>query len=191
VPTTTKIVVDACVLSSAGRSEHPVSSRSRAFLQAVLDDPSIECPVCPKLLVEWNKHITSSFSVAWRKKMVDLRRLHFSGTRPLADVRTELQAFASPDERDAALKDVHLIELAFWTDEKVIFSNEKGCRGLFHAVALKWAPLRAVAWLSPVDQPNATFVFLRTATLGEDRFYLGMLQEPAAGREVKDLDEPA
>lgn len=79
-----------------------------------------------------------------RKKIVR------SETPPNDALRTGIRTSSlTPEEREAALKDVHLIEAALAADHTVI-SNDETARSLFRSITQEVGLLKMVVWVNPV-----------------------------------------
>src|SRR3954452_22881963 len=114
------IVIDASVAQSAGSGEKPnkFSLPSRATLKTV--------EVCHKIVFsadcfkEWDRH-EREFARAWRRRMVAKKQVIFLGKTENVELRESLVATAKHErQREAILKDAHLVEAALQTDQIVI-----------------------------------------------------------------------
>lgn len=154
------LVIDASIAHAAGTLEarHPTAERCRDFLIAVRG-------VCHHMAwsraikAEWDKH-ESLFATQWRVTMMNLRKL-----RPVQDEQSDelRQAIEghSKDENVTALmlKDAHLLEAAFATDQRVA-SLDDTVRGHFRRLAAALDALRPVMWVNPAVEEEQAIEWL-------------------------------
>src|SRR5262245_5870582 len=116
-----RLVVDASVTRSAGpeHATHPQAKQCRDVLKTILG-VCHRVVVSPMVLREWNVHM-SGFAKRWRLQMEirsKILRLDAASLDPIDDaVVEEIDNF---NDRQAALKDVHLVEAALAADRVVI-----------------------------------------------------------------------
>lgn len=138
------LVIDACVLRSAGTTDHPRSRSCRNFLMGVLEICH-RVAVSEKLLAEWNMH-QSRFSAIWRGSMARRGKPEILISRVNTDL--DIRCF-SPAHKNAIKKDLHLIETAFAADHVVVTGDGK-LRTALGSTEQGRALLRGIRWLNPV-----------------------------------------
>lgn len=148
--TSKNLVIDADVArASGGRgATHSTAMASRNFLQAVL-------MICHKVVMtaaiqeEWNKH-QSSFARKWRRSMVAKRKLVVLNAFEQLDIRQQIESLSiSNNNKEAMLKDFHLIEAALASGCRVVSLDDE-VKNLFSATINNLLDLRAVLWVNPV-----------------------------------------
>lgn len=165
---THEVVIDADVMRSAGESEHPVSSSSRQALVKIREGGH-RMVSCEPLREEYKKH-AGLFARKWQASMIARKQVTRWAYAPDVGLRTRLSAAFPADateQRDATLKDAHLLEAAGATGQRIV-SRDQNAKGLFQSVcsslhqygALWWAdltssPERVLAWLDS-GLPNAS-----------------------------------
>lgn len=142
-------VIDADIAMSAGESKHPISSTSRKLLEEVSKSDGYVC-YCKELSDEWKKH-NSYYAKLWRTSMVAKRRQKMLVIEN--EARDFLLEMDKSKERDAAIKDSHLIDLAIKAD-KVIFSNDKKAKAAFSNLLDKRSNFKGIYWISPSENIN-------------------------------------
>jgi hypothetical protein len=159
------LVVDASVVRAAGESEHPVSSANREFLNSVLE-LCHRVAMTPQIGAEWRRHqskVTGRWRVAMyaRKKIV---RLEAPGN---PELRSRLTHGHRSADRDAILKDAHLIEACLKAD-RIVASLDENARALFQA-----DELNAVTWVNPVSERTRIQAWLEQGAPPVDEWQLG------------------
>jgi hypothetical protein len=152
------LVIDASIAQAAGESRHPVSSASRAFLEAVLR-------ICHKLVLtaelseEWKSH-ASLFTRRWQRSMDARKKVIRVGSVKDNELRGEIELAAPSDaKRYEMLKDTHLIEAALRVAAPII-SADDFARNLFKAATLKVGRLRQVVWANPAKPDEYVLTWL-------------------------------
>ena len=155
-----RLVVDACVLQSAGTTEAPCSQACRLTLLAITGADHV-LHYDSILEEEWRNH-TSTFSRKWRAMMLSRRRLEFVKTlKSTSGLRRAVTThLADHSAHKAALKDVHLVALALQADESIL-SRDGTARGLFATISEGETRLRKLLWIDPTQQPNEALAWLR------------------------------
>jgi len=156
-----RLVVDACVVQSAGAEDatSPVSRNCRDVLKAIYDICH-RVVLTPDLDGEWRRHM-SGFARKWRRWMKSKRKVE-----PLEDptddrLRREVEhAAPSRAKARAMLKDMHLVEAALATDN-VVVSSETNARRLFAAASSYIPRLANVMWVDPSEDPEGVLDWLR------------------------------
>jgi hypothetical protein len=159
------LVVDASVVRAAGENEHPVSSANRDFLNAVLE-------ICHRVAMtvqigdEWRRH-QSKVTRRWRVAMYARKKIVLLQMPGNPDLRLRLTQGHDPVERDAILKDAHLIEAALSAD-RIVASLDENARVLFKA-----AELNVVTWVNPVSERTRIRAWLEEGARPVDEWKLG------------------
>jgi hypothetical protein len=161
------IVVDASIARAAGETEHPISRRSREFLEAVRAGP-LFLVMGDELLAEWKRH-RSLFARRWltamhaRKRVTrleaiadpPLRQGLHACARRRAGTETEADAWSA-----AMLKDCHLIEASVAADKAPVAAHDEKVRSHFHACASAVPVLRDLVWVNPTKQAEQPLEWL-------------------------------
>ena len=138
------LVVDACVLRSAGETVHPVSSTCRVCLEKIRT-------ICHKVIVtndlkeEWNKH-KSRFSSLWLVSMA--ARKKYLVNNELPDVDIDFSTFSKKSE-SAVRKDIHLVEAAYAAD-KIIVTLDTSFESALKETSEGESIHGSLTWINPV-----------------------------------------
>lgn len=143
------LVVDTCVLKSAGLSGKHTPSECRAVLEEIKNN-SISVSVCDILLAEWKRH-KSRYSSTWlvamySRKLID-RINTFTGKS--RSVENAISRLIEPEKSDA-YKDIHLLKVAVDCGYCVV-SNERRCRAAFHKASIHCQEISRVSWIFPSE----------------------------------------
>lgn len=144
------LVIDASVARASGGTEatHPTSVVTRDFLLAVLTICH-KVVMTPAILDEWNQH-QSGFARKWRRSMVARKKLIPLDVEERQDLRQQVELEkVTQEQKNAMLKDCHLVEAAIYTDRRVI-SLDDTARKLFVGLSDNFAELQNVLWVNPV-----------------------------------------
>jgi hypothetical protein len=161
-----RLVIDASVLRASGESVHPVSRACREFLEHVRDICH-RAVVTEAILNEWRRH-QSKFASRWRLSMYASRKIVKIQIAPDRSMRRRLQRQGlTLAEKDAMLKDVHLIEAALAAD-KIVASLDDEARRLFNV-----AELNTVVWVNPVAHHEDCLTWLADGAEPAERWLLG------------------
>ncbi len=166
-----RIVIDASIARSAGKTEHPVSRSCREFLEQVLNICH-HVVMTPAIRKEWKKH-RSRFAATWLASMTARRKVCV--VSPEADVSVvEKLKRAQVTEKDEAviLKDVLLVEAALATDSTVASLDEE-VRSLLKGFSDQWGRIRTVAWVNPTKENDRACAWLGSGALPEKARMLG------------------
>jgi hypothetical protein len=145
-----KVVVDACIARSSGFREIPASENSRNFLEMLRETDHLVA-FNKDLSDEWNRH-QSSFARKWRLTMVAKRKVVFVESFENMRLRDSLsRAVIQKKKLQAAMKDIHLVELALQTD-KFIISGDNEVRLIFWDSSEKIPLLKDIIWFNPIEQ---------------------------------------
>jgi hypothetical protein len=143
------IVIDADIARAVGFSEHPVSSTSRALLEALMASKDIGIAFNRTLLDEWKKH-QSTFARTWLSSMIAKRRFHLIKTVPGVAEGVVQSAPITDVQKKIAAKDAHLIDIAL-ASGKFIASNDKTARAVFCLVSGNTPLFHGIIWAVPID----------------------------------------
>lgn len=170
-----RLVIDASVAQSAGdlSAQHPVSTRCRDFLKAVLEICH-HLVMTPEIDEEWKKH-ASRFARTWRVEMFVKEKVDWARVFPQTELRAKVCDETAEDQRCIMLKDWHLIEAAMATD-RIIVSRDDTARGLFSGVSKTVGEIRKVIWVNPVEELDPCS-WLEKGASAEDRRMLGKAGE--------------
>jgi hypothetical protein len=168
-PRSQSLVIDASVARAAGPEDavHPTAKRCRDFLLAVLS-------ICHRAVFtqaiadEWKKH-QSGFAKQWRLSMFARKKIDRLDVPEDVAFRDQLtQATTKDKDRNAMLKDSHLIEAALLSEMRIVALDEI-VRGHFRAAAASIGRLKEVCWVNP-DKPDETPVDWLQAGAPADNF---------------------
>lgn len=144
-----RLVVDASILRAAGgeQATFPLSKTCRDVLLAILE--VCHHAVLNRMIGEkWRKHC-SRFARTWRVSMEARKKIHRLDETAETGLRSLLtQAIQNPRQRDAALKDAHLVEAAIDADH-IVLSLDDTVRGILSSVTSHIGILRNVMWANP------------------------------------------
>lgn len=144
------LVIDACVARSAGEtSAYPASVQCRQCLLAIRDHKHYVVTT-QSIKEEWRKH-ASTFSRRWLVNMTATKRVRVLDSKeiqPIAGLVDYLAQKNSKSDLEAVFKDIHLLEAASMTENRVISSDNKMAEILSNT-ALEIAALRAILWANP------------------------------------------
>ncbi len=157
------LVIDASVARASGgeAATHTTSKDARDFLQAVLSICH-KVVMTPAICAEWDKH-QSRFALKWRRSMVARKKLIKLNVEERPDLRqqVELENIVQT-QKDALLKDCHLIEAAINTDRRII-SLDDAARRLFVKLSLSVTDIQDVLWVNPALDPEQVIAWLQGA----------------------------
>ena len=138
-------LIDANVVRSAGDAPHDSSRSCRRFLETVLG-VGHHVVMNSDIWAEWRSHL-SRYSMVWYRMMEEEDRVHSDDAVPDERLRKQI-GDAVPDRRQAAEKDVHLIEAALRTDSLVASQDERA-RRIFRDASGSVRELRPIVWVNP------------------------------------------
>ena len=142
------LVIDTCVVRSAGETNHPVSSACRNYLKAVLDICH-HVALSERISEEWRRH-QSGYARKWRCAMYARKKVDDVGS---VNTELDLQNFG-PRQQKAIAKDLFLLEAALAADKEIV-----SCDQALHDALGSTAPgmhLRdRITWRNPVTDGTA------------------------------------
>ena len=144
-----RIVVDASVARASGGEDaiFPISKQCRDFLLA-LKRICHTLVVTPEIQEEWKRH-QSGFARRWMRTMYARRKVCRIDSVTDAPLRTKLSTVpCGRAQREAMLKDCHLVEAAMATDWAVV-SLDDAMRNLLREASGRVGEIRAVIWVNP------------------------------------------
>lgn len=168
-----RLVIDACVLRAAGGegATFPLSKHCRDALMATLE--VCHRAVESEALREERKKHESSFARQWRTAMVARKKLLLLEVPADEALRGEVEAAAATDrDREAMLKDMHLVEAARATDG-IVLSSDETARGLFAQASQRARGLKAIVWVNPGQEGERTRAWLEAGAPAEKGYRLG------------------
>ena len=163
------LVIDASVAQAAGPqgATHPTAKHCRDFL-LVAGDVCHRLVFTPAVEEEWNEH-QSGFARRWRRSMFARKKVDRVEAPTDETFRGQLeQATTAEKQKEAMLKDAHLIEAARATGLRVAALDD-AVRELFQGAALSVAALRQVCWINPANQNELPLEWLQSGAPA-DRF---------------------
>src|SRR5438132_4366716 len=143
------LVIDASVAraSGGGNAVFPTSKHCRDFLQAT-EDICHHAVITKGMKVEWDNH-QSRFARRWQRSMMAKRKLHIIDVVSDAGLRERISRVAAKaQDRDAMLKDAHLLEAAI-THDRIVISLDESARVLFIAAAVSVGEIKRILWANP------------------------------------------
>lgn len=143
----TELVIDACILRSAGYGTDDMSRSSRELLETVLD---ADCYVATSvdLEKEWMKH-AGKIALAWMAAMESKGKiLHVVVAGGMESGLLAAIDRLNESHRRCAGKDVHLILLSLQAFALIV-SHEKASRGVFSSLSHTFDSLADVYWVYP------------------------------------------
>lgn len=168
-----RLVIDPSVARAAGGTEatFPTSMHCRDFLETV-EVTSHHVVMTPDIFAEWKAHQTGPAFI-WQRTMVAKKRIVFLKITPNARLRRKIEnASASERDREAMLKDIHLVEAALETDRTVI-SLDETARKLFASTSMGVHELRTVVWVNPDKTEECAVLWLENGAKPERKRQLG------------------
>jgi hypothetical protein len=154
------LVIDASVARASGGKDatHQTSIVTRNLLQSVLTICH-KAVMTPAIRDEWNQH-QSNFARKWRRSMVARGKLVAVNVGERRDIREQVEAEnITPEQKNAMLKDCHLIEAAISTDKRII-SLDDTARNLFVGLSEGIADMQDILWVNPVSDTEKVMTWL-------------------------------
>lgn len=151
LPLNQLLVVDACVLRSAGDTPHPHSVHCAQLLDAILDSGQ-GVATCAELTAEWDRH-ACDYAQQWRLAMQahgQLVPIDIAPGRQRLTVQINALPGLSPTHRAALSKDAHLLVAALETGRMLLTGDTR----LKKLAAKRLAP--GVQWLIVHQQDSNT-----------------------------------
>jgi hypothetical protein len=168
-----RLVIDASVARAAGGEEatFPTSKYCRDLLTVTLT-------TCHRVVMtqaireEWNEH-QSNFARRWRVSMEARKKVHREEDPARDELREKVkEAVAADKDRDAILKDIHLVEAALRTD-LIVISLDDRVRGLLSGVSRTVGELRRLLWANPAIGAEDAIAWLGKGAKAEKGRELG------------------
>ena len=157
------LVIDASVAKASGGDEATCSTaiKTRDFLLAVRRICH-KVVMTPAIQAEWNRH-QSGFARAWRSSMVARGKLTARNVEERQDIRQQVESEnITQKQKNAMLKDCHLIEAAISTDRRII-SLDDAARKLFVGLSHNVTDIQEVLWVNPVSDAEQVIAWLEGA----------------------------
>ena len=99
------------------------------------------------ILQEWRLH-RSRYSRKWLTRMHGKKRVHGDDAPRAEKLRTRIVSAVPDNRKQAAEKDVHLIEAALGTD-RLVASGDETARGIFRSASESVHELKPIVWVNP------------------------------------------
>jgi hypothetical protein len=172
-----KLVIDASIARAAGgKSAIQAQSKDcRDCLQAMLEHRH-KMVMSAELKAEWDKH-QSRFAKTWRSQMLARRRfvalqtpLNASLIKTISDCIDEVTE--TIPQREAGMKDIHLLEAALLSDQRVLSLDDNTARKIFARVAQKLPDMTQLIWVNPVNPDEQAMRWLELGALEDPSRYL-------------------
>ena len=166
-----RIVIDASIARSAGKTDHPVSKSCREFLEQVRQICH-HVVMTPDIRKEWKEH-RSGFTATWLASMTAKKKV--CTVSPAKDVSVDeklKQAPLTKKEAAAIDKDLRLVEAALATDSTVASLDEE-VRALLRGFSQHWGRIKSVAWVNPARVEDRTAAWLASGALPRKAQLLG------------------
>ena len=166
------IVIDADIMRSAGKSEHPHSSNARKVLDAIWDAGHTMVQ-CAPLKVEHVRH-QGRYASLWRTKMVSRKRWTHWNYVADKELRTILVAALPAGSRAKdreVLKDAHLLEAAAATGYRIV-SKDATARNLFRLACPNLGVHKSILWGDLTGAPAKVIQWVEDGCAERDDFKL-------------------
>ncbi len=155
-----KWVIDADIVRSAGKSEHPRSKSCRLFLQEIKNQENCYLCMDSTLSLEWHKH-KSVFSIRWYASMVAKKRIIHIKESPFSfEEKIKNSDNLTKNQKKAALKDVHLINIATKCNKKIA-SGDDTAKNIYIILSNNNTELKKIIWLNPIIEHEAVISYLK------------------------------
>ena len=145
-----KVVIDANIAFSSGKTEHPVSKACREALDNIAKN-NHHFVLCKTLLAEWKRH-QSNYAAKWLASMFARRQVELITH---GDQSKEKIISSKVEERykNAALKDSHLVDAAC-VRGRFITSSDDRAREAFAAIPELKSIGKVITWINPVTESD-------------------------------------
>jgi hypothetical protein len=154
-----RLVVDTDVTSSAGKSEAPRSKNCRTTLETIRDEGH-SIVMTDDINDEWRRH-RSKYALHWLTSMYARKKVSWVDISPSDKLRSIISTTSDIEsKRQAMEKDVHLLEAALVTDQKVL-SLDDTVRNLFSNLCSRYNPIKVISWLNPDTQNERVIQWLK------------------------------
>ena len=104
--------------------------------------------------------------------MYGRRQVHRHDAEHDEKLRTRIVSAVSDNRKQAAEKDVHLIEAALGTD-RLVASQDERARGIFREASRGVRELKPIVWVNPTLPADDPIGWLRNGAPSEERRQLG------------------
>ncbi|HEX2568255.1 MAG TPA: hypothetical protein VH877_01770 [Polyangia bacterium] len=173
--TSRDVVVDASVARAAGSkgAEFPTSKYCREVLETILH-------VCHHVVMgealreEWKRNESQSSRVFLREMYGRGKVIQEHEAVPEAPrIRRTIERLCEEDEAEAILKDFHLLEAA-WASDELILSLDEKARRLLVPLVERLPRLGRLTWVNPAQEGAGTIDWLIQGAPEEAGRYLGV-----------------
>ena len=166
------VVVDADVLRAAGSTEHPTSRLARQALEAIRSG-NHRLVLCRPLQQEYQRH-ASLFAERWRANMVarkQLQRWDHVEDSALRKLLVDALPDDAPGQHKAVLKDVHLLEAAVATGQRIVSKDAKA-KALFQKACPNLKKHGRLLWGDLTEQPEGTIEWIKQGCKDDPALHL-------------------
>lgn len=172
----TYLVIDACVAKNAGpTSEIPSSKATRDLLDIIYKCDQYSFVISKEIKDEWNKHQTD-YSRRWRVLMTSRKRIFPLKDTLNSSIRENIEITSlSVKKRREMIKDVHLIEAAILTHNRIISSDDKA-RFNFSDLSNNVGEIRSITWVNPINNEEVPIEWIQNGAPCEEKRKLGFKQ---------------
>jgi hypothetical protein len=174
-----RLVIDTDIARSASQSDDPLAKACSDALETVRHHQH-QLVVSPAVWEEWKKH-RSGYAANWLRTMLARKLVVWltDVTDPQLRVRLT-KAVTKPKDREAMLKDTHLLEAALSTDERILSRNDAQ-RDQFAEVCDQIKEIEAVMWLNPVTHSEPCLDWLKEGAPDDNAHTLKQHRSRLAG----------
>jgi len=161
-----RLVIDASVATSSGeRGERGVMCKS--FLLVMIDETAHRLVMTREIGAKWDIH-SHPFARRWRRSMNAKRRVDRPSFDPDLYLRQKIARSSASEKSLAAMeKDIHLIEAAKATDNRIV-SMDDTARRLFSSASASIGELGEIIWVNPANEPETPIQWLKEGAPNED-----------------------
>lgn len=161
-----RLVIDTDVVSAASSAGSERAGACKNFLDT-MHATFHRVVLTEKLFNEWKEH-QSRYSSQWLKNMYAKRQVDHDITLPPPEELEQRVCPAIPSlaAQDAARKDLHLIQAALATDQRVV-SLDQSARSAFAAAGKAIAEIGATIWVNPERESETPIQWLRSGAPNE------------------------
>jgi hypothetical protein len=165
-----RLVIDTDIARSASQSDDPLAKACSDTLETVRQHQH-HLVMSPAAWEEWQRH-RSGYAANWLRTMLARKLVIWLNDVTDPQLRMRLsKAVTNLKDREAMLKDIHLLEAALATDERVLSRNDAQ-REQFAGVCENIKEIQVVMWLNPVTQAVACLTWLQNGAPDDEQHRL-------------------
>lgn len=159
------LVIDASVATSSGeRGERGMMCQS--FLRVMIDETAHRLVMTKEIGSEWDIH-SHPFARRWRRSMNAKRRVDRPSCDPDLRLSQKIARSSTSEKSLAAMeKDIHLIEAAKATDNRIV-SMDDTARRLFSSASASVGELGEIIWVNPANESETPVQWLKEGAPNE------------------------